>query len=191
MKKNIILTAIISLFLAAAAVSAQERTIDFSGNWQLDAGKSKLDRQSRVESMTMVVAQSGKELKVETKTKPAFTPEKQTRGGDDQKGSEMVRANVGGNFGDLTQNAVYSLDGLERKSEIPGIPIATTTFKAKFEKDGKLHLVSSRALDNPKGATAAIKEIWSLSADGKVLTVVREQDAPGGKTSSEMVFYKN
>lgn len=187
MKKNVILTAIISLFLAAAAVSAQEKSIDFSGNWELDAGKSKLGGQSRIESMTMVVSQDGKELKVETKTKYAFTPEKEVEGSE--KSGGRIRTNVGGNFGDVTQTAVYSLNGVETKSEIPGIPVATTTFKAKFEKDGKLHLFSSRALENPKGATAAVKEIWSLSADGKTLTIVREQETPG-KSSAEMVFNK-
>lgn len=188
MKKNIILTAIISLFLAATVVFAQEKTIDFSGNWEFDAGKSKLGGQTRIESMTMIVSQIGKELKVETKTKYAFAPGTEVRGSE--KSGGRIRTNVGGNFGDITQSAAYSLDGVETKSEIPGIPIATTKFKAKFEKDGKLHLFSSRALENPKGAIAAVKEIWSLSADGKILTVVREQEAPGGKSSTEMVFNK-
>jgi hypothetical protein len=187
MKKNVILTAIISLFLAAATISAQQKTIDFSGNWELDAGKSKLGGQARVESMTMIVSQNGKELKVETKTKLAFTPEAETRG--EKNGNTMVRKNVGGNFGDTTQTVSYNLDGVETKSEIPGIPIATTVFKAKFEKDGKLHLFSSRALEHPKGATAAVKEIWTLSADGKTLTIVREEETPG-KSSTELVFIK-
>ena len=188
MKKNVILTVIISLFLAAATISAQQKTIDFSGNWELDAGKSKLGGQARVESMTMIVSQNGKELKVETKTKHAFTPEAETRGGE-KNGETMVRKNVGGTFGDTTQTVAYNLDGVETKSEIPGIPIATTVFKAKFEKDGKLHLFSSRALENPKGATAAVKEIWTLSADGKTLTIVREEETPG-KSSTELVFIK-
>jgi hypothetical protein len=188
MKKNVILTAIISLFLGAATISAQQKTIDFSGNWELDAGKSKLGRQTRVESITMIVSQTGKELKVETKTKHAFTPEAETRGGE-KKGGEMIRTNVGGNFGDTTQTVSYNLDGVETKSEIPGIPNATTVFKAKFENDGKLHLFSSRALETPKGVTAAVKEIWTLSADGKTLTIVREQEMPG-KSSAELVFNK-
>lgn len=187
MKKNIILTAIISLFLAATTISAQQKTIDFSGNWELDAGKSKLGGQSRIESVTLNVTQTAKELKVETKTKYASPSGTEVRTGEK---NTMIRTNVSGNFGDVTQTAAYSLDGAETKSEIPGIPIATTTFKAKFEKDGKLHLVSSRALENPKGATAAVKEIWTLSADGKTLTVVREQEMPGAKSATEMVFNK-
>lgn len=188
MKNNIFLPAIISLFLTAAMVSAQENTINFSGNWELDTGKSKLGGQTRIDSMTMSVSQTGKELKVETKTKHAVSLASNVR--ESEKPNEMIRANVSGNFGDITQIAAYSLDGIETKSEIPGIPIATTTFKAKFEKDGKLHLVSSRALEKPKGATVAVKEIWTLSADGKILTVVREQEAANGKSSTEMVFNK-
>ena len=188
MKKNVILATIISLFLAAAVVSAQEKTIDFSGNWELDPQSSKLGGQSRIESMTMIVSQTGKELKVETKTKHAFTPEAEVRSSE-KSGNGMIRTNVGGNFGDVAQTVSYSLDGVETKMEIPGIPIATTTSKAKFEKDGKLHLFSSRALETPKGATASVKEIWSLSADGKILTIIREQETPG-KSSTEMVFNK-
>ena len=189
MKKNVILATVISLFLAAVAVSAQEKTIDFSGNWELDPERSKLGGQSRVEAMTMVVSQTGKELKVETKTKHAFTPEAEVRNSE-KNGNGMIRTNVGGNFGDVAQTVSYSLDGVETKTEIPGIPIATTTFKAKFEKEGKLHLFSTRALESPKGATAAVKEIWTLSPDGKTLTITREQETPGGKSSTEMVFNK-
>src|SRR5687767_14860413 len=119
MKKNVILATIISLFLAAAAVSAQEKTIDFSGNWELDPQRSKLGGQSRVEAMTMIVSQTGKELKVETKTKHAFTPETEVR--SSEKSGGMIRTNVGGNFGDVAQTVSYSLDGVETKTEIPGI----------------------------------------------------------------------
>ena len=186
MKKYVILTAIISLFLVTA-VSAQDKAIDFSGNWELDANKSKLGERTRIESMTMNVSQIGMELKVETTTKYAFRSEGETR--DEKTGTGMIRKDVSGSFGDTTEVAAYSLEGREIKSEIPGIPIATTTHKTKWEKDGKLHLTSSRPSKTPKGAMT-IKETWTLSADGKTLTVLREQETPQGNLSAEMVFNK-
>ncbi len=192
MKKATILTAVFSLFLAVTAVSAQVKTADFSGAWELDAGKSKLGERARVESMTLMVSQTGKDLKVEKTTKRALRSEGETRGGEIPNSGGMGRR-VDGNFmaGNPTQTLAYSLEGKETKEEIPGIPGATSTLTAKWEKDGKLVLTSSRKADTPSGAmTMTATEKWSLSPDGKVLTVVREQDSPRGKVSTEMVFNK-
>lgn len=188
MKKNVILTLIFSLFLAVTAVFAQGKTVDFSGNWELDTNKSKLGERTRIESITMSVSQTGGELKIETKTKYAVTPEGEVRGGE-KTGGAVIRREVSGNFGDTTQIAAYNLGGIETKSEIPGIPVATTVFKAKLENGGKLYLTSNRPSEKPKGAII-VKETWTLSADGKTLTVVREQETPQGKVSAEMVFNK-
>jgi len=38
--------------------------------------------------------------------------------------------------------------------------------------------------------TMTTKDSWSLSAEGKTLTVVREQSTPRGTNSSTMVFAK-
>lgn len=191
MKKATFLTAIFSLFLAVMAISAQEKTIDFSGNWELDAGKSKLGERTRIESMTMTVSQTAKDLKVETTTKRALRGEGETRGGIPNSGG--MGRQVGGPFsgGDSTQTLVYSLEGKETKEEIPGIPGATSTLTAKREKEGKLLLTSSRKTESPAGVMmTTAKETWSLSPDGKILTVVREQETPRGKFSTEMVFNK-
>jgi len=187
MKKNVILTLIFSLFLAVTAVFAQGKTADFSGNWELDTNKSKLGERTRIESMTMSVSQTGSEIKIETKTKHAISSEGEVRVGE--KNGGMIRKDVGINFGDTTQVAAYNLAGAETKSEIPGIPIAATVFKAKLENGGKLYLTSNRASEKPKGAIT-VKEIWTLSADGKTLTVVRETVTPQGNVSAELVFNK-
>lgn len=202
MKGKVILTAVFALFLTAVSISAQEKkqtkTVDFSGNWELDAGKSKLGERSRIESVTMKVAQDGKELKVETATKRGFRNESESprnpiavNGG--ANGGGMGRGGFGGGFngGDSTQTAVYSLEGKETKEEIPGIPGATSVLKAKWEKDGKLLLISTRKAQTPMGErTMTVKETWSLSPDGKVLTVAREQETPRGNFTIEMVFNK-
>lgn len=190
MKKQVILLAIISLLVAVAGISAQEKAkapapekkIDFSGSWELDASKSKLGERMRVESMTMNVSHTDKELKIESTTKRAMRAEGEMRGG----GANFGR---GGGFGDGPQTTTYSLDGKETKTEIPGIPSAT--LKAKWEKDGKLQLSSIRSFETPMGVmSTSTKETWSLSEDGKTLTVKRETETPRGTMNTEMVFVK-
>ena len=195
MKKNGILITIISLFLAVAAISAQEKTTNFSGTWELDSGKSKLGERTRVESVTMVVSQTGKDLKVEKTTKRALRNESGIKGGTPNAGGmpEGMGRPVSGSFtgGDMKQSLSYSLEGKETKDEIPGIPGASSTLKARWEKGGKLTLSTIRKAGMPPSETTITEnETWSLSADGKVLTIVLEQDAQRGRPATEMVFVK-
>lgn len=185
MKKAIIMTALM-LFATVAVISAQEKTpaqnkkVIFSGSWELDVSKSKLNERMRIEAMTMNVSQTDKELKVENTIKREMRVEGGAGGGGFGRG---------GGFGDGSQAVTYSLEGKETKTEIPGIPSAK--LKAKWEKGGKLQLTSSRSFETPMGVmTTTTKETWSLSEDGKTLTVKRETETPRGTQSSELVFTK-
>ena len=65
------------------------------------------------------------------------------------------------------------------------------SLKAKAEKDGKLQLIQTREFETQMGAMSLkTTETWSLSADGKSLTVKRDMETPRGNNSSEMVFTK-
>lgn len=195
MKKTTILAALFCLFLSAGAAFAQEKAANqpkitnFAGNWELDASKSKLTGRMPVESMTMNVSQTDRELKVESTTMRTAKAEQ-----GDAKGLEVVngggrRAMMGGMNG--TQTVTYSLDGKETKLETPGIPGADATLQAKFEKDGKLKLTSTRTFNGQMGEmTRTNKETWELLNGGKTLKVTREMDSPGGTQTSEMVFTK-
>jgi hypothetical protein len=56
---------------------------------------------------------------------------------------------------------------------------------------GTLNLSSSRTFNGPNGeVTATTKDTWTLSSDGKTLTVNRESQTPRGANSSTMVFVK-
>lgn len=187
MKVRIVFTAMFTLVLAVAAISAQDRTASFAGNWTLDAGKSKLDERMRnsIESMTWTVTQTDKELKIETKTKRVTRPEGETSGGGQGRG--MGRGGFGGDG-----TTVYTLDGKETKVEqetpMGKVPVL---YKANLEK-GKLTLSSSRTVSGQMGEmTITTKETWTLSEDGKTLTVKRETETPGGVRSSEMIFTKS
>jgi len=173
MKKKIIFLTVISLFLAAVAVSAQVSGPNFGGEWQLDVSKSKLPETMRVESMTLKVSQTEQELKVEGTTKMA---KGDARGG-------MMR---GGGM----QTATYSLEGKEMLSDVgSGAMAGKETRKATMTADGKLNLNLIREFKGQMGdVVMKTNEIWELLDAGKTLKVTRYTETPRGATNAEMFF---
>lgn len=181
MKKTFFTAAIVCLL--ALSAFAQDKKADFSGSWALDIANSKLGERARIESMTMTVAQTDKDIKVETATKRQAPAD---AGGGMGRGGGM-RGGFGGDG-----NFTYTLDGKEtsvnQETPMGAIPVK---LKAELGDDGKLKLSSSRTINTPMGEmTVTTKETWSLSEDGKSLTVKREMESPRGTNSSEMVFTK-
>lgn len=195
MKKTFFLTAFICLL--AISAFAQNKTTDFSGTWELDAAKSKLDERLRVESMTMTVTQTAKDLTIATQTKRAPRPEGGMGNGRPEGAPPMGggmggrRGGMGGGMmgGDMT--TTYSLDGKETTAPSPGGQMGgVATLKAEMS-GANLKLTSSRSFEGPMGEVKIKnEENWSLSADGKTLTVKREQSTPRGNMSSELIFVK-
>lgn len=182
MKKIFFVAAMFAAF--AIAGYAQAKPTDFSGTWNLDIPKSQLDVRMRVESLTMTVAQTDKELKVTTETKRPAPPADAPAGGP---GGGRGMRGFGGGDGTVS----YSLDGKETIVEVDGpngkMPIKYT---GKIEGD-KANLSSSRTFSGQMGEiTVTTKDTWTLSADGKTLTVVRDQTTPRGNSTSTMVFVK-
>ncbi len=191
MKKFLFLTTMFGLL--AISTFAQDKKPDYSGNWELDVAKSKLGDRARIESMTLTVSQTGSELKESSVTKRTPRPEGDTpqggNGGGRPGGGGMGRGMMGG--GEM--NATYTLDGKEMtvQQDSPTGGQTPVKYKAGFEKDGKLKLSSSRSFNTPVGdVSITTKETWSLSADGKTLTVNRDMETPRGTNSTEMVFNK-
>jgi outer membrane lipoprotein-sorting protein len=184
MKKLMFLAAVMCVFSMAAF--AQKAT-NYAGTWTLDASKSKLDERMRnIESMTLTVEQTAAELTVTSTTKRAAPPADAQR----PAGGGMGGGRGMGMFGD--GKTVYALDGKETKADIDG-PNGKTpqALKAKSE-GGKLHLSKSMTMTTQMGEmTMTTKEVWELAADGKTLTVSREQTTPRGVSSSTMVFTKS
>jgi hypothetical protein len=185
MKRYIVFAAALVLFLMAVGVSAQDKG-NFSGHWELDTSKSKLDERARIQAMTLDVAQTATDVKVQSKTTRAPRPEG-APGGNGQGGG-MGR---GGGFGGGDSAMTYSLNGKEttvqQDSPMGQVPV---TLKAKID-GGKLNLSSSRTFNGQNGEVSiSTKETWTLSADGKTLTVEREQSSPRGTSSSTLVFAK-
>ncbi len=218
MKKNFVLAAVLGLFVFALSASAQDKAVNFSGTWTLDVSKSKLSDRMPIESQTLTVTQTDKDIKIETATKrpppPADAPQGGQMGGQPggqmggppqggqmggqpggqmgghKPGDHMGGGRMGGGpMGDGTKT--YSLDGKETKTEVEG-PMGTMpeVTKAKIE-GGKLKLSSSRSFSGPMGdVTMTSKETWELSVDGNTLTVNVERSTPRGNETATKVFTK-
>ena len=172
-----------AMFAALTVTSfAQSKPTDFSGTWMLDIPKSQLGDRTRIEAQTMTVAQTDKELKVTTETKRQEPPADAAG-----SGRGAGRGRLGGGDGTVA----YSLDGKETVVEIDG-PNGKLPIKYKASLDaGKANLSSVRSFSGPMGEiTVTAKDVWTLSPDGKTLTVVREQTSPRGTSSSTLVFVK-
>lgn len=185
MKKKFVLTTIISLFLAVVAVSAQTKAKDFSGVWTLDVSKSKLPEQMRIESMTIKVTQTDKEIKIESATKRAARPNDAPTDGN-RGGRSMGRGGFGGD-GTIT----YSLDGKETTGDFTGgMASGKETRKATVASDGKLSLTTTRNLETQMGsATIKTNETWELTDAGD-LKVTRYMETPRGATNADLYFTK-
>ena len=84
----------------------------------------------------------------------------------------------------------FNLDGTETTGEAGRGKFAR---KATLSSDGKtLELVSKLTFQNMEGTeiTTTSTDKLSLSADGKVLTVVRHAESPRGTQDSTLVFNK-
>ncbi|MBK9163378.1 MAG: hypothetical protein IPM21_05595 [Acidobacteria bacterium] len=176
MKKSVFIFAAIAL--ASAAAFAQKAP-NFAGTWTLDKERSELNERTRIETMKMTVAQTADSLEVATETKRS-APEGGGRGG-------MGGGRFGGGDGKFT----YSLTERETTTEqaTPRGPVPVT-LSAKLE-GATLKLTQKRTFSGQMGEiTATSSEEWSLSADGKTLTVKRSLAGPMGTNTSTLVFTK-
>ena len=186
MKRNFVIAAVLTLFVMAVSVSAQ-KAASFSGTWTLDVSKSKLGERNNIESQTLTVTQTDKDIKIATATKRAAPPEGAPGGGG---GGGRPGGGMGGPGGPGGDNSVsYNLDGKEvaTEQETPRGKIPT---KMSGKVDGgKLNLTTSRTFPGPNGdITSTTKETWSLSADGNTLTIDRESTSPRGSMSTTSVY---
>lgn len=191
MKKFMSLFLLVGLFAVSAFAQSAPNV---GGEWTLDKSKSTLDeRMARsIESQTMTVTQTATDVKVATVTKrnapPAGAPGGGQGGGMGGQGGGG--RGMGGGMGGDTTNT-YTLDGKEVTVEVEG-PMGKVPVKFKGEiKNGALHVQTTRTFNGPQGEiTTTTKETWTVSADGKTLTVKRDTESPRGTQSSELVFSK-
>ena len=156
--------------LAVVLVSAQEK-VNFSGTWVLDKSQSDVSQlmglsddpeKARNTSMTMVVEQQGSNLRVNRMLKTQ---------GEERK--EIHTYKIGG--GDTTNT---------------GSRGETVVGRAFWEGD-KLVIVSTRTWRVLlKYVSAESRGVWSLSPDGKNLTIATQVNSPRGEQRGKVVFDK-
>jgi hypothetical protein len=153
---------VLALGLTASAMTKA----DFSGTWKLDTAKSTglppgMDQ-------TMNVFQNGENLKLETIVKGAPN-------------------------GDQTVPDSYLLDGKEHDFKPGNNPNAKGKRTAKMNSDGNGFEVSEKAeLETPDGERVTIEATrkWTLSADGKQLSIELKFKTPEGEKESKRIFVK-
>ena len=102
----------------------------------------------------------------------------------DHTGSKLVFSTTQkGPQGEVTSKLTYTTDGKESVNEVAGGQSKGT---AQWIGD-MLMIESSREF---QGATLKQKEIWRLSADGKVLTMDSHVSIPNGEFDVKQVFDK-
>jgi hypothetical protein len=98
-------------------------------------------------------------------------------------GVTVVETQTGGAQGDATITAKYSTDGKETTNEMMGAPTKST---AKW--DGKALLIATSA--DFQGMAITFTDKWTLSDDGKVMTVARHIGTPQGEFDATYVMNK-
>ena len=183
------------------ALAAQAAAPNFAGTWKLDKSKSQglSQRVQNADSVSWVITQTDKDITIEQKIAggggpgggggaaggpPAGAP---PAGGAPQGGGQGGGRGMGGGMGGPR---TFNLDGSETTGDTGRGKFAR---KATLSSDGKtLELVDKVSGQTPDGNefTFTTTEKLSLSADGKVLTVVRHSESPRGAQDSTLVFNK-
>lgn len=110
-------------------------------------------------------------------------PEKLERDIDHKDPDMKIKTVQKGQRGESTTESKYTTDGKETTIQMRG---REAKVKAVW-KDGKL-LVNSKSEFN--GAEISQSETWTLSEDGKTLTIDNEIKAPQGEFKAKSVFTK-
>lgn len=169
MKKNFVLAAAIAVLAMAFTASAQKGA-DFSGKWNLDIAKSDLGQTgASIKSQTLTITHSGTSFKVATATERNAPPD--GAGAPAGGGGGRPGGGMGGGGGMGPGELSYTLDGKEVSSERQ-TPNGAITTKTKAELNGS-KIVITAVTATPNGDMKN-SSTYELSADGKTLTVSRE-----------------
>ncbi len=85
--------------------------------------------------------------------------------------------------GEQSTAMTYTTDGKENTNTVANKPVKSTT---RWEGT---RLVTRLKADL-RGGSVESKEVWQLSADGKVLTITRDMTTPQSRATHKLVFNK-
>ena len=185
MRKFLYAFGLTSALVFAMAAHAAAPPPNFAGTWTLDKSKSQglSQRMQNVESASWVITQTDKEITIEQKITGA-----PSQGSGISAGPGGQGQGAGPGRG-MAPPRTFSLDGTETSGEMGRGKFVR---KATLSSDGKtLELSSKMTFQGQDGEiVTTTNEKLSLSADGKVLTVVQHSESPRGAQDSTLVFTK-
>jgi hypothetical protein len=148
------------ILVVAAVVTAQAQAPNLAGTWRLDEAKSKVVATAGI--IGLIPAGAPKTLHI---TQPA-------------NGTVVIESQV--------NEAHVRIYKPGRETSTPAGQGGAVSMTTKWEGPS---LVSEGAMKAPNGDTTTVREVMSLSADGKVLTLEVTTSA-AEKASSTMVYTK-
>jgi hypothetical protein len=170
MRTLLIAAGFVCMFItgAWAAKSAQ---VSFTGTWLLDHEKSDVKLHhpapARMPIITLVVAQDDKQITVERRLDP---------------GAGKIMG---------PESFTYRLDGVETTADAKYPPGSKATLSARWLSDRKtLELTKALRRTGSEGRQGIITQIdqWSLSDDGRALTIIGHEENMAGKVERKLVF---
>lgn len=166
MKRITALLAGLTPLILALVVNAAPPA-SFAGLWVLDKSKTQnLPRQwENATSVTMEIKQDEKQITAETQAEGSQFP---------------------------SPTWTYNLDGTESSVDVQGRMPSKATLKAAWANDGNTLELSRKQTGTFNGQEFSFTttEKWTLSEEGKVLTILRSSETPRGKQESTLVFNK-
>ena len=164
MKLKLVISSVVA-GLCVMQISSAFAKPDFSGTWVMDVNRS-FSNPAGLEQ-TLIVVHTGDQIKVDAKIKT-------------QQGEQTI-------------NEMYTLDGKETEFTPPGTqPNAKGKRKAMWLPDAKGAVIDDVVTaDSPNGpVTRKTMRKWTLSPDGKTLTVDYYFDDQRGSFEAKRVFVK-
>ena len=161
--QRIIRYILIATFLFSVAAFSGNKVVNFSGEWTLNEGKSKLGEGRRWGVSTKVsINQNENQLTI-----------KRTSPGRD--GDERIREET------------LTLDGKECKSTVRDFPRIST---ATWSNDGKILTITSKMIFERNGNEFKINttEVWNLKEKVKVLSIDYSSKSQRGERKSTRVY---
>jgi hypothetical protein len=156
-----------AFILVATVVGAAAAKPNFTGTWALDVSKSDCGNRPCNEE-TLTVKQDGDKIAVDRKVKTQQ--------------------------GDRTQSDTYTADGKEGEFTMQMMQNSTKGKRTtKWSADGgSLDIKETASFQTPDGNSATVETMvnWSLSGDGKTLTVEQTRNSPRGTQTSKRVYNK-
>ena len=157
------------------SIPFKQKTPDYTGVWELDIEKSKLDERSRLEGATMTIDQTEKDITIKKKTR--------------------LKEGAGNSLSLSTKDKdgeKCSFDGTEVVREIEhSMATGSITTKCGFREAGRLEITkSSLIFIQGQSINTKMVDVWEISNDGKTLTINSKSENPSRTVENKMVFIR-